>query len=268
MRQGSFFWGVVFVVFGGLLLLDNFDILSFSVWKLFWPLLVILLGVWILWQSQYGGKVLESETASIELEDASEGRISLHHGAGELRVTGGASEREMLSGTFDGGLERSIKRVGDRMDVKLKVPTHGFPFVIAPWIWGPGNRIRWDVEINPQVPITLEVHSGANDARLDLADTQVTSLELHTGASATEVLLPAKVEHARVKVEAGAASVKLRVPEGVAASINVSGGLIGVDVDQARFPKEGKLYRSADFDAAPYRVEIKVDAGAGSISVS
>ncbi len=268
MRRGSIFWGMIFVIFGGLLLLDNFDILSFSVWKLFWPMLVILLGVWILWQSQYGGSVLESETASIALEGAGEGRVRLHHGAGELRLAGGASAGELISGTFDGGLEQTTKLVGDRLDAKLKVPTQGFPFVFAPWIWGPGNRIRWDVEINPNVPLALKVHSGASDARLDLADTQVTSLEIHTGASATEVHLPARAEHTRVKVEAGAASVKLHVPEGVAARLEVSGGLIGVDVDQNRFPKEGKIYRSPDFDSAAHRVEIKVEAGAGSISVS
>ncbi len=268
MRRGSFFWGMVFVVFGGLLLLDNFAILRFSVWKLFWPTLVILLGVWILYQSQYGGQVLESETASVALEDASNARISLHHGAGELRLSGGAAEGELISGTFDGGVEQSTKRVGDRLDAKLKVSTQGFPFVFVPWIWGPGNRIRWDLAINPTIPVSLEIHSGANDARLDLTDTQVTNLELHTGASATEVYLPAQVENTRVKIEAGAASVKLHVPEGVAARLEVSGGLLGVDVDQARFPKDGKVYRSPDYDTTPFRVEIKVDAGAGSISLS
>ena len=268
MRRGSFFWGMIFVVFGGLLLLDNFAILSFSVWKLFWPMLVILLGVWILWQSQYGDKVLESESVSIDLDGASEGRISLHHGAGELRVAAGAAESQLLSGTFDGGVEQTSKRTGDRLDAKLKVSSQGFPFAFVPWIWGPGNRIRWDFAVNPNIPLMLEVHSGANDARLYLTDTHMTDLEIHTGASATEVHLPAQVEHTRVKVEAGAASVKLTVPDGVAARVEVSGGLIGVDVDQTRFPKQGKVYCTPDFDSAPYRVEIKVEAGAGSISVN
>ncbi len=268
MNRGSFFLGMIFVVFGGLLLLDNFAILRFNVWKLFWPMLVIVLGVWILWQSQYGDKVLESESVTIDLEGASEGRISLHHGAGELRVAAGTSETELLSGTFDGGIDQSSKRVADRLEAKIKVSSQGFPFAFAPWIWGPGNRIRWDLAINPSVPLSLEVHSGANDARLDLSETNVTNLEIHTGASATEVHLPAQVEHTRVKVEAGAASVKLIVPEGVAARIDVSGGLIGVDVDQMRFPKQGKVYCSPEFESAPYRVEIKVEAGVGSISVN
>ena len=268
MKRASFFWGLVFMVLGGLLLLNNFAILRFNVWKLFWPALVILLGVWVLWQSQYGGEALESESASIPLEGAGEAHISMHHGAGELRVAGGAAGDELISGTFDGGVQQSSRRSADRLDVTLKVPTQGFPFVVFPWIFGPGNRIRWDVNINPNTPISLEVHSGASDTRLDLTDTMVTGLEIHTGASATEIRLPAQVEYTRVKIEAGAASVKLQVPEGVAARLEVNGGLLGVDVDRTRFPKEGKVYQSPDFDTAQYRAEIKVDAGAGSITVS
>ncbi len=267
MRRGSFFWGLVFVVLGGLLLLSNFDILSFSIWRLFWPVLVILLGVWVLWQSQYGGEMLETEIASIPLEGVSEARLSIHHGAGELRIAGGAAEDKLVNGTFGGGVLRESERRGDHLDVTLKVPTQRFPYAVFPWVFGPGNRIRWDLDINPKVPISLEVHSGANDARLNLVDTQVTSLELHTGASATEVHLPERVALTRVKIEAGAASVKLRIPEGVAAQLKVDGGLVGVDVDKTRFPKEGKVYRTPDFDSAPHRVDIKVDAGAGSISV-
>ncbi len=114
----------------------------------------------------------------------------------------------------------------------------------------------------------MEALGGASNTRLDLTDTLVTGLEIHTGASATEVRLPAQVEHTRVKVEAGAASVKLQVPEGVAACLEVNGGLLDVDVNRTRFPREGKVYQSPDFDTAPYRVEIKVNAGAGSITVS
>ncbi|MBM3143899.1 MAG: hypothetical protein FJ010_02795 [Chloroflexi bacterium] len=267
MNRSSIFWGMVFVVLGGLLLLENFAILSFSVWKLFWPTLVILLGLWVLWQSRYGGEALETESASIPLEGVDEAHIAMHHGAGDLRIHGGAPVTELLSGTFDGGVQQISKRSGNRLDVILKVPIRGFPFMVFPWFFSPGNRICWDVAIHPHIPISLEVRSGANDARLDLTDTRVTSLALHTGASATQVHLPARVEHSRVKVEAGAASVEMYVPEGVAARLEVDGGLLNLDVDQTRFPKTGKVYQSPDFDTAPYRVEIKVDAGAGSISV-
>jgi len=268
MRRNSLFWGLVFVLFGCLLLLNNLGIFYFNVWRIFWPMLVILFGAWILWQSFYGTESLETETASILLDGATEAKITMHHGAGELRVAGGASSEEILSGSFMGGLKKEASRSGDRLDLSLKVPTEGFPFAFAPIVWGKGDRIRWDMQLNPQAPISLEVNSGASDARLDLQETQVKELIIKTGASSTAVIAPAQAGYTRLKVEAGAASVKIQVPEGVAARLEVDGGLLGVDVDQNRFPKEGKVYQSTDYDSAANKLDIKVDAGAGSISVS
>jgi hypothetical protein len=268
MKRNRIFWGLVFVIFGGLLLLNNLGIFYFNLWRVFWPLLVILLGVWVLWQSFYEGEDFETKTASVPLEGAGEARIVMHHGAGELRVGAGALAGDLVSGEYTGGIQQSLNRIGDRLDLTMKLPTEGFPFVFMPFLWKPGNRIRWDVQLNAQVPISLEVNSGASDARLDLRETQVNELVIKTGASATQVVAPAQAGNTRIKVEAGAASVKIQVPEGVAARVEVDGGLLGVDVDQARFPKEGKVYQSPDYISATNKLEIKVSAGAGSISVS
>ncbi len=267
MNQSRFFWGVVFVVFGGLLLLNNFDFLPFNVWQIFWPLIVILLGLWILWQTQYGGENLESESASIPLAEATEAKITFHHGAGELKVNGGAESNDLLAGSFTGGVNQSSNPSGERLDAILKVPTEGFPFMLAPWFWGSGNRIRWDVQLNSEVPISMEINSGASDTQLNLRETLVKELVIKTGASATTVTTPARAGYTYVKVEAGAASVKINVPEDVAAKVEVEGGLLGVDVDKNRFPKEGKYYQSPEYDSAANQLEIKVEAGAGSLFV-
>ncbi|HEX7065678.1 MAG TPA: cell wall-active antibiotics response protein LiaF [Bacillales bacterium] len=49
-RRGSLFWGIIFIVFGGLLAADRFGVLTFTldmIWKL-WPLLLIYIGFKIL----------------------------------------------------------------------------------------------------------------------------------------------------------------------------------------------------------------------------
>jgi hypothetical protein len=71
--------------------------------------------------------------------------------------------------------------------------------------------------------------------------------------------------HARV--ESGAASVKVRVPPGVAARISGQMGLGALDVDQHRFPPRGGGYESDDFSAAANRVELEVEGGVGSVDV-
>jgi hypothetical protein len=69
-------------------------------------------------------------------------------------------------------------------------------------------------------------------------------------------------------VEAGAASVNVRVPDVTAARVRVTEGVMAVNVDTNRFPKlDTGLYQSANFDASQNRTEINIDSGVGSVSV-
>jgi hypothetical protein len=49
MRRNGVFWGGILILLGLLFLLDNLGIFSVSVWSLFWPVLLIAFGVWVLW---------------------------------------------------------------------------------------------------------------------------------------------------------------------------------------------------------------------------
>ena len=95
----------------------------------------------------------------------------------------------------------------------------------------------------------------------------VTELRLETGASSTDITLPAKAGYTKAKINAGAASASVRVPSGVAARIQVSGGLASINVDPDRFPRQGGIYQSPDYDAASNKVDLTIDTGVGSISV-
>jgi TM2 domain-containing membrane protein YozV len=48
VKTGSIFWGIVLMALGGILLLANFDVISYDfIWN-FWPVVVIVIGVKIL----------------------------------------------------------------------------------------------------------------------------------------------------------------------------------------------------------------------------
>lgn len=95
----------------------------------------------------------------------------------------------------------------------------------------------------------------------------VRKLILETGASSSNVVLPAKSGFTQVEVRAGVASVVLRVPTGVSGRIHVKSGLVGLKIDNNRFPVKGSIYESPDYDIAENRVEIMVEAGVGSIEI-
>jgi hypothetical protein len=71
-----------------------------------------------------------------------------------------------------------------------------------------------------------------------------------------------------VDIDTGASSVKVIVPTGVAARINIKSGVASVNVDTNRFPRiDGGPYQSADYATATNRADITIDSGVGSIEV-
>ncbi len=268
MRNSALFWGGILILFGGLLLLDNLGLLPFNFWKLFWPLLLILLGLWTLWGVFGPRRAVASEQVTIPLEGASRARVHIRHGAGQLTIHGGAGSGELVNGTFGGGLDYRAEREGDELNVKMRVPRRDDWF-LAPWMFGWGGRglLDWSFSLNSGIPVALDLKTGASEMQLDLTDVPVTDFRLETGASSTRLTLPAQAGFTRAAIDGGATSIKVRVPPGVAARIVASGGAASIDVDQSRFPRLGAAYQSADYETAPNRVEMDIHVGAGSVDV-
>jgi hypothetical protein len=246
MRRGTTFWGLLFILFGTVLLLQSLGILQFRVWPLIGPAFLVLLGVWILFGALYRPKV-RADQVSVPLEGAREARVTIHHGAGRLELGALSSSDKLADGTFGGGLDVRARKSGDILDVDLRVPSDaGWAF---PWPLG-SRGLEWTFGLNNSIPLTLAFETGASESRLDLTNLRVTALTLKTGASSTQVLLPANAGNTRVRIEGGAASVGLRLPSGVGARVRFRGGLAAVNVDSQRFRGVGDLYETADYATA------------------
>jgi hypothetical protein len=260
--RGSLFWGLVLILLAGLLLLQQMGLLAGDIFGYFIPLAIILFGVWLLAGAltRRHGQV-EGQTISIPLENARSARIKLDHGAGRLNVHSGATGSEILNGTFGTEVEYKSRLAGDQLDLKLRNSPQF-------WMWFPGQSLDWDVRLNNDVPLTIKVDSGASASILDLSDLKVVDLDIDTGASSTEVTLPANAGNTHVDVDTGASSLKMHIPQGVAARIRVKTGVSSVNVDTQRFPAiDGGLYQSADYATAANRADVTIDAGVGSIEV-
>ncbi|MBN1484878.1 MAG: hypothetical protein JXA37_09165 [Chloroflexia bacterium] len=265
MRRGQAVFGVILILLGLFFVLDLW--LDISAWKLFWPALLILAGVWLIWGVTRGPQhSLQVQEASIPLQGAGRAQVRLEHGAGRLEVGAGAEFGELLNGSFAGGLEHREELEGDTLKARLRIPRREFPELFFPWSWGE-KGLDWQVRLAAEIPLSLQVKSGANQAHLDLSALQVHKLKLDTGASSTTLILPAQAGHTEVEIDAGVSSLKIRVPEGVAAQIQADTGLSSLQVDRGRFPKSGRSYRSPDYESAENRVDIEIDAGLGSIQV-
>ncbi len=264
MKIKSAFWGTLFIIAGALLLLDNLGILNINVWQLVWPTFIIAMGVWTLIAAQKGPEALETEELTLPLEGAASAKLTVAFGAGQFHINGNTNANDLLSGTFVGGIESKVRQEGDFTKVKLQPRSDDFVHVIMPWSWGARN---WEFGLNKNVDWQLKLEMGASDAQVDLTDVKVTDLKVETGASNTNITLPANAGVTHVDLDGGAASVTFTVPEGVAARIQVDSGLSSIDIDRTRFPRVGDYYKSDDYETAANKVDINADFGAGSLSI-
>ncbi len=260
MRRGSVFWGTLFILAGLVFLIGS--IWGVNVWQFVWPLFLIIAGIWVLWSALRGPSNVERASLFLPLKGESEARIHIQYGAGRLSIGGDAAPGRLLEGEFAGGVRHSRHRTGERADIRIR----GQEAVWSWMVWAPHAR-DWSMRLTHEIPLRLEIDTGASDARLDLRPLRIVELDLDTGASSTEIWLPEAAGQTHVKIDAGAASVTLRVPENVAARIETDMALGSVNVDRQRFPRTGKIYESPDYATAEHRVAIRAEGGVGSLTV-
>jgi hypothetical protein len=257
-RAGSLATPLVLLVVGGLFAVRELGMLPGRLPVL--PLLLVVAGV-VLLSSATGRdrSAVVPEPVSVPLEGEERVRVVLAHGAGTLRVAGGAGGGAAVEGTATGGASADLRRSGKELEVALR-PRRDLERLL--WARRP---LDWDLTVSNDVAMELEVRTGASRVHLDLTATAVDTLIVRTGASELHVLLP--VGDCRVDIDAGAAEVDVRVPDEVAASVQVSSALASVDVDQRRFLRRGSGVRTEGYEAATYRAEIELEGGVASFAV-
>jgi molybdopterin-binding protein len=265
MKRSALFFGSLLVLLGVMLLGINMGVLHNDVWRFFWPFVLVLLGVWFLLGPYLWKGNVETVERSIPMMGDIQAEIQFNYGAGRLTVGSGAKTGELLGGTFTGGITEELHRSDGKAFLKVNPPSDTvFP---GPWMNG-HQGINWDVNLTREIPLQLQFHTGACEARFNFNELKVTDLTVETGASSTDIQLPQNAGYTRVVVKSGAAEVKLHVPQGVAALIRESSGLSGIKVDTSRFVQNGHTYQSADYNSAANKVEISYEGGMGSVEIN
>ena len=255
----AFTWPVVWIVVGVLLLLSTTGRLDQGPGELiatYWPWALVALGIWFVVGAFIPSGRGLTETLALPLAGASEGHVSIRFGAGML-VTHVAAPGRLVDGSFTGGVVHRLRGPG-RLELDQDT-RYGLP-----WL---DRRSDWDVGLTDAVPLDLKVAAGASKAVLDLGELRIRSLELQTGASEARVRLPRAAGATTVRAQAGAASLTIEVPAGVAARIRTGMALGSAQIDQTRFPATAAGYESPDYATSSNRVDIDVGGGVGSLRI-
>lgn len=302
MSYKKIFWGVMLVIIGVLFILKNTGAIYFNwhtVWNL-WPVVLILWGISILpvkdWIKLVSSLaiVLISFVAIQQFADNSS-RFSFNnknHQEYDESYTD-ADKTQQISEKYDAKITKAslnlkvgagtfkisdttdqlidFEQFGDRVKYNMEVQnpdsiTSNITLSLKESHFR--NRIENDVDIklnvNPEWDLKLEV--GAAEVDFDLSAFKVNSLKLEGGASDIEVKLGDKAIESNVEVNAGAASITLKVPAGVGCQI-ISNTVLASKDFEGFDKKDGNVYQTPGFETSAKKIKIKAEAGMASISV-
>lgn len=278
--------GLALVTLGILFLLHNLNVVSWDIWGelwRFWPVLLVIIGINLLWGPSRPGLVMvislallfgsvtsaaiiaghptntKPTTYSQTLSGITSAEATVTFGAGNLTIGQLPGEsKNLVESTAEPDMRHDYSTRNGTGIISLNVPAGN--------VSGP-VRINLIARFSQDIPMQLTVKTGASHADIDLTGLKVNDLTMDIGASSLDLKLPANAGAAKAAVKAGAASINITIPQNVPARIQISAGLSSINVD-SRFRKSGSAYQSADYtNSAVGKLDLTINAGVSSINI-
>src|SRR5690348_3863319 len=203
----------------------------------------------------------KTETRSIDLDKSELARVEFKMGAGELRVRGGSPK--LMEGEF------SYNRPSLKPEIHYDSASFRSNLIIEePSNTSHGNHTnyRWEVKLNDEKPIDMEVHFGAGEGQLDLGTLNLRSLAVHMGVGELRVDLRGKPSNSyNVSIQGGVGEVTVYLPEGVGVVADAKGGIGGVSA--RNLEKRDGEYVNDLYGKARTTIRLDIKGGIGAINL-
>jgi predicted membrane protein len=129
------------------------------------------------------------------------------------------------------------------------------------------NKYEWDLRLNNEIPIELDVHFGAGQAQLDLGSLALRRVNVEMGVGQIQMDLRGAPKHDyTVSVQGGVGEADLKLPNTVGIEASASGG-IG-DISVRGLTKEAGRWVNEAFHHPGVKVRVDVKGGVGAIHLS
>jgi len=304
MSYRKIFWGLLLVIIGVLFILKNTGVLFFSwhtMWHL-WPVILILWGIslipvkdWIKLALSVGTVLLSLLAVQIyapkddnnwEFEwndnrhrDNSQDEVTSYNNVmsenfdsltkyAELKLNIGVGNFQIKDST-DKLIE--VKHDNDKanysMTAKAEDSLTRIELSLEKGDFDKGNvRNNVVMKLNPVPSWDLDLNVGAAEVDFDLSGFKTRNVKIQGGASDIVLKLGAILPLSDVKLEAGAASITVKIPESAGCEI-VSNTFMS-SKNFKGFNKIGKqLYQTPNYAASKNKIKIDLQAGVASVDV-
>jgi hypothetical protein len=286
---------IILVGLGVVLLLNNLGWLGWNVWATlfqFWTLFLIAIGLDLMFGRRsilftfliglaliaaLGAAVWWSGTWATRggmpapsvilqpLEGATNADVVLALGVGQVHLTAMDQPNGLISGELR---TRPDARISTDFAVRDGTAFYTLrqenSSIGTPWSSQQATE-RWDLQLNPTVPLRLTLETGAGVTRADLSDLQVSELTLNSGVGQIDLTLP-RSGVVQGKVNGGIGETIITIPADVAARLTIQRGLGTVDTPFG-YTQRGDVYESPGYADAQHRVDLTVNGGIGAITI-
>lgn len=197
----------------------------------------------------------------VEKDKAKQLDIILNAGIGQLNVYGGANEWVEGEATYNSDeLKPKVKYKLTGKKGKVTIEQSKKDLSISKL-----NNIKsiWDLDLTDEIPINLEVNTGASETYLDLQGLQLNNLDIHAGVGDITVDLSGNWQESfNVDLEMGVGQSTIILPKDVGVKIKSSKG-----IGQSNFTgfiSEGNgVYVNEAFKDADVRIIVNTELGVG-----
>lgn len=188
--------------------------------------------------------------------------VDIKMGAGKLRVESGTSD--LMNADFTYNVESWKPEVrydvsGDQGTLTIQQPSGSHTY-------GGSTRYDWDVRLNDQVPMEMDVKMGAGKANLNLAGLNLSQLNVKMGAGEADIDLSGPWTHdLEASVQGGVGKATLHLPRDAGVRVTVQGGL--GTIHASGFSKKGDVYTNSAYGKSHVNLNINVQGGMGEVNL-
>ena len=199
-----------------------------------------------------------TETKIVELQGAGEVVVDLEMPAGELRLKGGA--RELLEAKF-----RTVYKMPD---LRYQVTgSRGRLHVSQRHTTSVSSSNEWELRLNSDTPIEIDVKLGAGVNELDLSELNLRKLDVRMGAGKLDLDLRGNYDKSlSADIRGGVGEAVIRLPKRIGVTATVVGGIGGVAA-RGLESDGSRTWTNAAYKNANVRIRLDVHGGVGHVSL-
>lgn len=296
MKSGQLSWGFFLITIGALFLLTKYDIIisDFSfvwdIWPLifvFWgamiifknalirPLLSILVGIYLaimtfgiitnifsnfeISEDRYN-KLYETYYENYD-NSIKHAELNFQSGAGIFEI-GGTTDK-LIKGEGYGSwanYDFNTNKTDSTSYINFKIEKKHFNLI--------NGKIRNHLKLflNENPTWDLDLNFGAAKANFDLTNFKVRYIRLNTGAANINLRLGEKLDTTNVKIDMGAAKIRIYIPKTSGCKLEGDMVLMWRDLD-GLIKKDSNYYETPNYDEAKKKINVTIHGGVSSLKI-